>query len=129
MLPANMGCPHDYVLTPDDMRTLSKANILVINGLGMESFLTNALKKVNPKIKQVDSSKGMKNLIPLHEEEGGHDHAHASGMNPHLFASPRQAAQIVRNIAQTLSELDPAGATVYAGQCAKNGDKVRKSGG
>ncbi|HBF34209.1 TPA: ABC transporter substrate-binding protein, partial [Candidatus Sumerlaeota bacterium] len=52
-------------------------------------------------------------MFALHEDEEEHDHAlekesaeelvahhhHDSGMNPHLFASPLQAAQVVRNIA------------------------------
>jgi ABC-type Zn uptake system ZnuABC Zn-binding protein ZnuA len=39
MIPAALGCPHDYVLTPQDMDKLAKADLLIINGLGMEEFL------------------------------------------------------------------------------------------
>ncbi|HBF34154.1 TPA: ABC transporter substrate-binding protein [Candidatus Sumerlaeota bacterium] len=120
MLPANTGCPHDYALTPEDMRTLSQANILITNGLGMENFLGAAARQANPKLKIVDSSQGIKNLITLHEEDHAADaHHHDSAMNPHLFSSPRQAAQVVRNIAQALSELDPDGATVYKANAKK----------
>ena len=122
MLPANTGCPHDYSLTPDDMRTLSRSNVIITNGLGMENFLGASVRQANPKIKTVDSSKGMKNLIALQGEEGHGaeaQHHHDSAMNPHLFASPRQAAQVVRNIALALSELDPEGAVVYAANAQK----------
>ena len=34
-------------------------------------------------------------------------------MNPHLFASPRQAARIALNVAAGLSKADPEGAGVY----------------
>ena len=39
MLPAQAGCPHDYALTPQDMSKLAQADILVLNGLGLEAFL------------------------------------------------------------------------------------------
>ncbi|HBF35293.1 TPA: ABC transporter substrate-binding protein [Candidatus Sumerlaeota bacterium] len=133
MLPATLGCPHDYSLTTDDMRTLAKADVLIANGLGMENFLGKAVQQANPKLKIADSSKGIKNLIALHEDEEEHDHAHEkegahhhhdSGMNPHLFASPLQAAQVVRNIAQELSKLDPDGAMVYAANAKKYGEQL-----
>ena len=34
-------------------------------------------------------------------------------MNPHLFASPRMAAKVVRNIAEGLARIDPQGAELY----------------
>ena len=33
------GCLHDYQLTTEDMKTLEKADIFIVNGLGMENFL------------------------------------------------------------------------------------------
>jgi zinc transport system substrate-binding protein len=32
LLPATLGCPHDYSLTPSDVTKLSRANILIMNG-------------------------------------------------------------------------------------------------
>ena len=58
LLPASLGCPHDYALTPQDMIKLSKADVLAINGLGLEEFLGAPLQKANPKIKIIDSSSG-----------------------------------------------------------------------
>ena len=57
MLPAAIGCPHDYALTPQDMRKLAKADVIIINGLGMEDFLDGAIPRVNRKALVVDSSK------------------------------------------------------------------------
>ena len=33
LLPAQAGCPHDYALTPQDMRKLTDADVLLVNGL------------------------------------------------------------------------------------------------
>jgi len=113
MLPAAMGCPHDYLLTPQDMRKIAEADVFIANGLGLEEFLGDPLRKANPKIVVVDSSRGIEKLIPLTAKgtESARD-LHA-GFNPHLFASPRMAASIVRNIASELSKLDPPGAELY----------------
>ena len=49
LIPAQTGCPHDYALTPKDMQKLSKANVVIINGLGMESFLEKPLAAAGKK--------------------------------------------------------------------------------
>jgi len=59
MLPSQLGCPHDYALTPQDMQKLTQADTLVINGLGLEEFLGAAIFKENKELKVIDSSKGI----------------------------------------------------------------------
>ena len=124
MLPAGMGCPHDYALTPQDMRKLAGADVLVVNGLGLEEFLGAPVLAANPDLITVDSSASIPNLLEYahepHAAEEDHDHDHADhapatheGKNPHLFASPRLAARIALNIAAGLSKADPDGAGVY----------------
>ena len=52
------GCLHDYQLTTLDMRLLSSANVLIINGAGMEhSFIEKAVDETN--INVIDSSEGL----------------------------------------------------------------------
>ena len=113
MLSGKAGCPHDYVLTPQDMQKIARADVFVVNGLGLEEFLGAPVTHVNPDIKILDTSKGIVEVMKLTAEEGGEGHHH-SDANPHLFASPRMAAKIVRNIASELSALDPKGAELYA---------------
>ena len=131
MLPAGMGCPHDYALTPQDMRKLAAADVLVVNGLGLEEFLDAPVLAANPDLETVDSSAAIQDLLEYahehHEAEEEHDHeAEAEhghdehghhhpreGVNPHLFASPRQAARIALNVAGGLSKADPDGAGTY----------------
>ena len=118
MLPAGMGCPHDYALTPQDMRKLAAADVLVVNGLGLEEFLGAPVRAANPGIETVDSSAGIPDLLAYapepHEAEDEHGHSpHGESVNPHLFASPRLAARIALNVAGGLSQADPEGAGVY----------------
>jgi ABC-type Zn uptake system ZnuABC Zn-binding protein ZnuA len=118
MIPPDLGCPHDYALTPQDLRKLARADILVINGLGMETFMDALMKSAMPGLKVVDGSQG---VAPVIEDAGaGHDrHDHrAAGQihtdpNPHLFASPRMAALIAVAIARQLSAIDDAHSGLY----------------
>lgn len=122
MLPSQLGCPHDYVLSPLDMKKMARADILVINGLGMEDFLVAPLQQAKETLVVVDSSAGIKDLLAY---QGDHHHAHhhdcdehhhnhsAEDWNPHLFASPRMVVRLVENIAQGLALADPDGTAVY----------------
>jgi zinc transport system substrate-binding protein len=96
------GCLHDYALTPEDMKNLEKADILVINGAGMESFLDKVISQM-PDLKIIDSSKGIA-LIPGEGEEGD---------NPHVWVSISHAITQVANIGEQLSLLDPDNAEGY----------------
>lgn len=111
LLPAQLGCPHDYALTPKDMELISHAEVLVVNGLGLEEFLGAPLARANRTLRVIDSSQGVRDLIKDSDNEdepgpaGGHDHA---GVNPHLFVSPRLTAQLAETVAKGLAESDPA---------------------
>ena len=88
MLPAQLGCPHDYALTPQDMRKLESAQIFIINGLGMEEFLGAPLKKANPKLQVVDSSAGIGDILNYSdaaegEEADDDDHRHHEATHVH----------------------------------------------
>jgi zinc transport system substrate-binding protein len=119
MLPSTLGCPHDYSLTPKDMQKISGADVLVINGLGLEDFIREAPLKANKRMIVIDSSSGIKDLLEYKDDdhgmpghEQGHNHHH-EGVNPHLFASPRMCGQLAMNIAGGLSKADPKGAEIY----------------
>lgn len=143
MLPAAMGCPHDYTLTTQDMTKIAAADILVINGLGMEEFMGKPVQRANPDIIVVDSSQGVPDLIEFDEdehhreegeslahenekEEAEHEDHHHSGINNHIFTSPALSAALVENIAGRLCILDPAGAAIYAANSARYTQKLRE---
>ncbi len=69
MLPAAAGCPHDYTLTPQDLQKIARAEVLIINGLGMEEFLGAPITEANPNIHIIDSSSGIDSLLNYSEEE------------------------------------------------------------
>jgi ABC-type Zn uptake system ZnuABC Zn-binding protein ZnuA len=105
MLPASMGCPHDYSLTPGDMRKIAAADLFIANGYGMEEFLGAPVRKANPRIRIVETARG---VPPIREAEGGHD-----GINPHTWVSPRNAIIQVRNIEAALASASPRNAAAF----------------
>ncbi len=119
LIPANAGCPHDYALTPQDVKKIAEADILVVNGLGMEAFLGAPVKKANAKLKVVDSSAGIKDLLQYSMVELDQDNPEAltddehKGVNPHLFASPRMNGRLALNIGAAFAKLDPANEKLY----------------
>ncbi len=103
MIPAGSGCPHDYGLTPRDMMRLAGADVLIMNGLGLESFLGPEAGTVAARLKPggrvIAAAEGVPGILP--DEDG-------KGVNPHLFASPRMAALLVKNMGVGLAGADPA---------------------
>jgi ABC-type Zn uptake system ZnuABC Zn-binding protein ZnuA len=104
MLPASMGCPHDYALTPGDMRKIASADLFVVNGLGMEDFLGEPVRRANPKVRIVETARG---VLPIHDEHGHGD------VNPHTWVSPRNAILQVRAIEKALSAVRPESAGAF----------------
>jgi zinc transport system substrate-binding protein len=100
--PPATGCLHDYQLTPDDLKRMSEADILIINGAGMEYF-TNKIISQLPGLQIVDASRG----IPLINSGG-------SDPNPHVWVSITNTIQQVKNIGEQLAVLDPGHASQYA---------------
>ena len=109
MLAANAGCEHDYSLSTQDLAKIEQADVFVITGLGMErnqGYLDKVPSGPGKGPKVLDSSAGIdpKDLVYLPGEEG---QTGTKLFNPHLFADPRMAARVVRNIARQLGEIAP----------------------
>jgi len=110
MLPASMGCPHDYALTPGDMKKIASADIFVANGFGMEEFLGEPVRRANPRIRIVESARGVRPIREGRDDPGD--------VNPHTWVSPRNAILQVREIEKALSAARP----VDAGAFRRNAD-------
>ena len=72
------GCLHDFQLTPEDMKLLSTADVFVINGGGIESFMSD-VAKAYPKLDVVEACE---DVALLSEDDADsaprpsyHDHA------------------------------------------------------
>ena len=118
LIPANRG-PHDFQATPSDLVLVSKADVLVKNGLGLETFLDKLITSAdNPNLKVIDSSRGVATLGNP-EAELGHDHDHDHGsVNPHIWLDPVLAEQQVNTIRDGLIAAKPACKTQFIANAA-----------
>jgi len=109
------SCLHDYNLTVNDMKKLEKADVIAINGVGLEEFLEDALSASDALV--IDCSEGvelLENLSHYHDEHDhshdGHDHGH---YDPHYWMDMGNARIMVENIAAGLADLDKANEEAY----------------
>ena len=85
------GCLHDYTLQNSDMVALSKADVLLINGAGMEAFLP-VVTGAYPDLPLVDASKG---ILLLESDDDGES-------NSHIWLDPQRAVGMAANLAEGL---------------------------
>ncbi len=120
MAQAQTGCLHDYQLTMEDMKVLDGADVLVINGAGMESFLDKVMEQM-PELYVVTASEGMALLENEHaiHQEGVEE------KNPHVWVSPTGAAEEAKNIAAGLAAADPEHAAQYQANAQEFEEQMR----
>jgi zinc transport system substrate-binding protein len=117
LLPSDVG-PHDVQTSPSQLARLRGADVLVINGLGLETFLDKLIEAAGqPQLRVIDASRGIPPLASSEQHAGhdGGDHGHAHGaVNPHVWLDPRRAARQVATIRDGLIAADPACRERYA---------------
>jgi len=136
--PPQAGCLHEYALTTRDLKIISTAQALVINGSGMESYIDKVVQQY-PRLALIDASRDFHDTAAEragkpdgHEAEHRHDDAgehadhqgdagaqsaghehHGEGVNPHHWVSISRALIQVAAIADQLAAFDPAHAAAY----------------
>lgn len=90
------GCLHDYQLSPEDMKLLATADVFIVNGGGMEDFLT-------------DVATAYPDLLVIRTSDG----IAGSSENAHVWMSVSKHKKQVQAIADALSSVDAAHAKEY----------------
>ncbi|MCE1176716.1 MAG: metal ABC transporter substrate-binding protein [Burkholderiales bacterium] len=107
---------HVFAPTPQDVKKLTQAQVLVSNGLGFEGWLERLAQSGQFKGERIVATDGIQALPkPNHGEmEHDHTHDHEAQFDPHAWHDPTIVQTIyVRNIVAGLSQADPAGADYY----------------
>lgn len=152
LLPAG-GSAHHFDPSPKDLLALGAADVLVVNGAGLEGFIDSAVDASGFSGNTVTAADGIDldsaMEVMAHDEEAGHDghnhehpgehdiadtdasanahdaveHADHEGhdhgpLNPHLWTSPRYAAQMAAEVARGLVAADPENAEHYERRAA-----------
>ena len=101
-----ISCLHDYTLTVSDMKAIEAADVIVMNGVGLEDFMADALSTSAAAV--IDCAKGLE-LLPYEDHE---EHDHGAGeeegehYDPHIWMAPANAEWMLQNIAQALAAVD-----------------------
>jgi zinc transport system substrate-binding protein len=116
--------PHHFNPTDKDARLLQRADLFLINGIGLEGDKPATLAKSsgNKKLKTVEVGSRIPEKLLL-EGSCHHDHgggaAHDHDKDPHVWLSPEYAVFEVEAIRDALKEADPAHAANYDRRAAE----------
>jgi zinc/manganese transport system substrate-binding protein len=102
------GDAHVYSSTPGDARKLAGADVIFVNGLGLEGWMTRLADASGTKAPTIVVSNG----VAPRKMADMHDPTHME-IDPHAWQAVGNAEIYVKNIRDGLSEADPAGKTIY----------------
>ncbi len=100
--------PHAFEPRPQDVAALSDADVVLVNGFGLEETLALLLENAN-QVRVV--SEGIEALPFAEQGEGGFD--------PHVWQDPNNVIVWARNIAKAFSSADPAHAEEFNANAEK----------
>jgi zinc/manganese transport system substrate-binding protein/manganese/iron transport system substrate-binding protein len=104
---------HDFELAPSQVRAIAGADLVLANGLGLDSFLDKALE--SSEAEAVVVSDGIVTIEGHEEEEhAGEEEDDHAGQDPHVWFSVANAMTMVENVRDALSAADAANAATYA---------------
>ena len=108
--------PHTWEPLPSQVKTIADAELIVINGAGLEFWIEKVVEAAaSPDLVVVDTSifVAMEGLL-LTGDEGDHGHEETHhGVNPHIWLDPLLAQKQVEAIAQALVMVDPENKDTY----------------
>jgi ABC-type Zn uptake system ZnuABC Zn-binding protein ZnuA len=112
---SNQG-PHDVKDGPKDMLKLVRADLIIMNGLGLDDGFMDRLidgsRNKAPVLRVGDRlPEALKSADKEHKHDhdhAGHHHHHHGAVDPHVWLGPPQAIAIVQSIARQLADIDPA---------------------
>jgi len=111
--------PHAFQPTPKDLVDIENADVVFINGAGLESDIETLLANARGLVVALGDHLALRSFVessaggegePGQREE---DHRH-EGVDPHVWFDPTNVMIWVRVIEETLSDLDPAHASTFA---------------
>jgi len=106
--------PHDFQITPDDVRKLAAADLFIVNGAGLEAWLDELVEKAaSPELVVVDCSANIQVQTGPPSLNAGATH-NESGGNPHFWLDPLSAKAQAAAILRALQKADPANSAAYA---------------
>jgi zinc/manganese transport system substrate-binding protein/manganese/iron transport system substrate-binding protein len=127
LIPSNVD-PHAFDPSPRDMARLQEADLILANGLGLETFLEKILAaggaRHGDRLVVVSEGRSPRGCASDHEHgEEHHDHDHGE-VDPHVWFDPTWVQLWSDNIAEAFAARDPANAEAYRARAAAYRDQL-----
>jgi ABC-type Zn uptake system ZnuABC Zn-binding protein ZnuA len=100
------GVVETFDPTPQDVATVSRAQLVVMNGLGLDAWLEPVIQAAAPDVPVVRLAEGLPPDLYVAGGEG-------EGVNPHLWLDVANTIHYVGRITDALAAADPARAEAY----------------
>jgi ABC-type Zn uptake system ZnuABC Zn-binding protein ZnuA len=111
--------PHTHELSPGDLRAVAQADVVLLNGLGLEAALMTSIGQAAEGVPLISLSEGIEGLrFDSLEAEAHTDHPEEGQVDPHVWLDPLLVKVWVERVKDVLSALDPAHADVYGRNAA-----------
>ena len=118
--------PHGFQPTPQDMTRVADAQVIFMNGAGLEAFMQSLLEKSGSQARLVEVSQDIPLLGAASHDESEEDDAHSEeGVHtgdPHVWMDPNNVLIWVDHIERVLVEIDPQNAALFN----KNAESYRQ---
>lgn len=116
--------PSTYDPTPRQVAALAGTDLYIRTGMPFEDAWMERIRATNPEMPVLDTRSGINLRATGHHHDGGgqddrDDHGIGQDtLDPHVWTSPPLVKQMSRNIRDSLTNLDPTNAPVYAANFA-----------
>lgn len=98
------GDPHIYEPTPGDVQLVTKADLILINGLTFEGWMSELIENSGTKAVVVRITEGIQPIESI---------KYKNSTDPHAWMDAKNGFTYIENIKNALSELDPDNADKY----------------
>lgn len=135
---------HSFEANAADLEAIRSADVVIMNGVGLETWLDDTLESAEFDGLLIDASSGIDeaDIIASNEDDhteddhtseqtgGETEHSHAEDehdhgeYNPHIWTSPSMAGDMTTEIAEQLASLDEANADAYLDNATAYVDKL-----
>ncbi len=106
--------PHSFEPTPSDLGEVAAADLVIVNGGGLEGPLLGTLENAGGDATLIEASAGLESRRP----RPGEPPLENSETDPHFWLDPTLTKTYVENIRDAFAEADPAGAAEYEANAA-----------
>lgn len=112
------GDPHTYTPKPSDVELVSSADLILINGLTFEGWITELIENSGTKAKVILITEG---VTPITSEK------YHNASDPHAWMDASNGVQYAYNISAGLAAVDPDNALFYADNGAKYSAEIKQA--